>query len=351
MNDASTKRHSRKGLYAPFIIVLVALAAWTGWWFYLTRQIETRLDAQAETLRRAGWSVDYVKDGITGWPFRAHLKLKYVEVAAPSGHAVAAPALSAEANAYQPTKWVVVAPDGLVLTRAERGKVAVRGDAIRMSVHGLTQAWPNVALELVNPVFTAHEGAEIFPISRAGRVEFYIRPHIVGSTVASDDVDMLFRLIDAKGRPDGPVEAFTQDGLLTIQTEAVIGQASALHGMDAAGVLSAWARAGGTFRQVRGEMAAGESRATLTSDLLRARPDGRLEGRVALKTIKPLPALAGLAGTPHGAVNRVGAAGAAGAAAAAGATGAGDELDLTVVFRDGRTWLGPFSIAPAPKLF
>ena len=30
MTDASTKRHSRKGLYAPFIVVLVALAAWTG---------------------------------------------------------------------------------------------------------------------------------------------------------------------------------------------------------------------------------------------------------------------------------------------------------------------------------
>ena len=33
------------------------------------------------------------------------------------------------------------------------------------------------------------------------------------------------------------------------------------------------------------------------------------------------------------------------------ATGAGDELDLTVAFRDGRTWLGPFALAPAPKLF
>lgn len=351
MNDVSTKRHSRKGLYAPFIVVLVALAAWTGWWFYLTRQIETRLDAQAETLRRAGWTVDYVKDGITGWPFRAHLRLKHVEVVAPSGHAVAAPALSAEANAYQPTKWVAVAPEGLVLTRAEKGKVAVRGDAIRMSVHGLTQAWPNVALELVNPVFTAHEGAEVFPIARAGRIEFYARPHIVGSAVAVDDVDVLFRLIDARGRPDGPVEAFAQEGLLTVQAEAVIGKASTLRGMDAAGVMSAWTRAGGTFRQVRGEMAAGESRATLTSDLLQARADGRLEGQMALKTVRPLPALAGLAGTREGAVNRVGAAGAAAAAGASGATGAGDELDLTVVFRDGRTWLGPFSIAPAPKLF
>mgnify|MGYP006157489577 CR=1 FL=1 len=39
--------------------------------------------------------------------------------------------------------------------------------------------------------------------------------------------------------------------------------------------------------------------------------------------------------------------GAAGAAQAAG----GEEVPLTLVFRDGRTWLGPFALAPAPKLF
>ena len=38
---------------------------------------------------------------------------------------------------------------------------------------------------------------------------------------------------------------------------------------------------------------------------------------------------------------------AAGAAQAAG----GEEVPLTLVFRDGRTWLGPFALAPAPKLF
>ena len=51
MTDKATpKRHSRKGLYAPFILLLVLLAGWTGWWFFLTRQIETRLEAQAEPL-------------------------------------------------------------------------------------------------------------------------------------------------------------------------------------------------------------------------------------------------------------------------------------------------------------
>ena len=341
---SDTPRHSRRGLYLPFIIVGLALAGWTGWWFQLASQVEQRLLAQEASMRAAGWTVRHDDPSISGWPFRVRLQLDHARVGAPSGHAVSAPALVAEANAWQPTKWVVIAPDGLVLTRAAKGEVAVRGDAIRMSVHGLTQTFPNIALELVNPVFTAHPGAEPFPIARASLVQLHARPH--RGAEASRDVDVLFRLIEAQGRRDGPVEGITRDGALTAQIEAVIEKAPALRGPDAAGVFSAWSAAGGRFGRVRGEGAAGRSRAELSSESLAAGPDGRLYGEVALKTRGASPAIAGLARSGDGAVNRAGAAGAAAATAVAG-----DELNLTLIFRDGRTWLGPFSVAPAPKLF
>ncbi|MEY3292881.1 MAG: hypothetical protein RJB12_652, partial [Pseudomonadota bacterium] len=38
-------RHSRRGLAVPFVIVGLLLAGWTGWWFWLTAQVETRLTA------------------------------------------------------------------------------------------------------------------------------------------------------------------------------------------------------------------------------------------------------------------------------------------------------------------
>ena len=103
-------------------------------------------------------------------------------------------------------------------------------------------------------------------------------------------------------------------------------------------------------RLMRGDLQAGDSRATLSSDVLRADADGRLVGQVALQSQKPLPALSGLLESRQGAVNRVGAAGAAAAAGAADAAGR-EDVALTLVFRDGRTWLGPFPLAPAPKLF
>lgn len=351
MTDATPPRHSRTGLYVPFAIVLIALVAWTGWWFYLTRQVEQRLETQVARLQAQGWQVKHARVTTTGWPFRARVAIPHPEIIAPSGLGVAAPELVAEATAYNPTKWMVIAPEGLTLTRGDKGKVAVRGDAIRLSVHGLTQAWPNVALELANPVFTALPGAEPFPVSGAGKVEFYLRPHIVGSSTPTDAVDVLFRLIDARGRQAGPVEAMTRNGLLTVQLEGVIQKAALLRGADTAGVFAAWTRGGGEFTRVRGELKAGDSRALVSSERLAAGADGRVEGTVSLKAEQPLGAIAGLAGSRSGAVDRVGAGAAALAAGAAGAGPGGDAIDLDLVFRNGRTYLGPFTLAPAPRLF
>ena len=72
------------------------------------------------------------------------------------------------------------------------------------------------------PIFTALPQGEPFPIARAARIEFYTRPHLEGSTVATDDIDVMFRLVDGQGRRDGPVEGFAQDGQLTTQLEAEI---------------------------------------------------------------------------------------------------------------------------------
>lgn len=359
MTDAAPKRRSRKGLFIPFILVGLVLAGWTVWWFYLAQQVEGRLEAQAAGLRDRGWTVAYTDLSTTGWPFRARVEAPNLAITAPSGHAVAAPVLVAEANAYEPTRWVIVAPDGLTLTRADKGKVAVDGDAIRASVSGLTQRYPNIAVEMANARFTAHRDAEPFPISTASRIELYVRPTepVAADTVvtdgeADDSLRVLFRLIDAEGRSGGPVEGMARNGRMTLQIEGVVEDASRLSGADTAGIFAAWTEAGGRFTGVRGELSAGESRATLSSDVLSARPDGRLEGTVALSAVRPFPAIAGLAGSGSSAVDRVGAAGATAATAVTERLRQDDQpVSLTLVFRNGRTFLGPFALAPAPKLF
>lgn len=344
---STSPRHPRRGLAIPFLVVGLLLAAWTGWWLVLTHQIETRLADQAESLRQQGWQVRYASVTTTGWPFRARVEIPHMEVIAPSGLGVAAPTLTAEANAYDPDQWVVLAPDGLTLTRPGKGKVGVKGEGLRLSVSHLRDRFPDLRVELFKPTFIAHPGAEPFPIASAGRIQFYARPHLTGGRAATDQMDVKFVLTDARGRSGGPVEGVTRSGMLSADIEATIDHASRLSGPDAAGLFANWTEAGGRFTAIHGELTAGESGAVLSSDQLSAGPDGRLRGQLALKADKPLPAIAGLARSGSGAVNRLGAVG----AAAAATTGGQGDVALTLVFRDGRTWLGPFALAPAPKLF
>jgi hypothetical protein len=345
MTDAP--RHSRRGLLTPFVIAGVLLAAWTGWWLYLTTQIEARLDAQVVAMREDGWTITYASRTTTGWPFRARVSIPHAEIMAPSGHGVAAPELVAEANAYNPDRWVVIAPDGLTLTRADKGKVGVRGDGLRLSVSHLRERFPDLRVELIRPTFTTHQDAEPFPIASAERVLLNVRPHLTDGLAATDEMDVAFELVDARGRPGGPVEGVTRQGRLTARIEGTILNASRLSGIDSAGVFAAWTASGGRFTAIQGELEAGESRARIESETLSADGDGRLQGQVALTAEQPMAAISGLAGSRTGAVNRLGAAGAAAATAASGDRG----VDLVIQFRDGRTWLGPFALAPAPKLF
>ena len=340
-------RHSRRGLVIPFAIVGVLLAAWTVWWFYLADQVETRLAAQTESLRQAGWQVNHEPVSVGGWPFRTRVAFPAADIVAPSGHGVAASELVAEANAWNPGRWVVLAPDGLILTRAGKGQVAVEGEALRMSISHLRDRFPDLRVELARPTFTPVAGADPFPLASAERIELYTRPHLTDGEAATDEMDVLFRLIDGRGRAGGPVEGATREGELSAEVEATIEKASRLRGVDSAGIFASWTEAGGRFTQVKGRLQAGESSARIESDALWARPDGRLEGRLALTAERPGEAIAGLAGSREGAVNRVGAAG---AAAAAGVQGE-RPMDLVLLFNDGRTWLGPFALAPAPKLF
>lgn len=340
-------RHPRRGLAGPFIIAGLILAVWTGWWFYLVQQIETRLDARVAALQHDGWTINHADVTTTGWPFRARVEIPHVRILAPSGHGVAAPELVAEANAWNPDRWVIIAPEGLTLTRADKGKVGVRGDALRMSISHLRDRFPDLRVEMVRAVFTAHPGADPFPIASAERIQLETRPHLTDGQATTDEMDVLFNLVDARGRRGGPVEGATQEGRLTLALEGTVQQASRLKGPNAAGVFSNWTRAGGRFTAVRGELTAGESRARLSSEALSADPNGRLTGQIALTAEKPGPVMSGMASAQSGAVNRAGAVG----AAAATAVNGDRPVDLTLSFRDGRTWLGPFALAPAPRLF
>lgn len=339
---APTPRHSRVGLFAPFGIALLALAMWSVWWAVLIERVDSGLNDRIATLREAGWTVTYGAQQVNGWPFRASVRLRDLELIAPSGQGVSAPALAAEAMAWDPDRWVLAARDGLVLARGDKGKVTLDAAAVRASGSGWGNAYPNLAVEIVEARFRPLPGAEAFPLASAERIEVYVRPNAGlegGPSVAqpetdpTDAADVLVRLIGARARPGGPVAALTRGGTLTVQGEAVVTRARDLSGQDVAGLTAAWARSGGALLNVRGELTAGTSTAQFASPRLAAGTDGRLAGQVTLTTRDAAAAVSSLTGAPAESILST------------------PESTLSLTFADGEARLGPFAVAPAPKLF
>lgn len=357
MTDAA-KRHSRKGLYLPLIAAVLVVGGWTGWWFWLAHQVETRLAAQEDVWRDAGWTVAHQPASVTGWPFRVRMDVRELSVAAPSGQGVEAPRLLVEAAAWEPLKWVGFAPDGLALVRPGKGRVRLTGEALRFSVSHIDQPVPDLRIQLHDVAFTAETGAEAFPLASAELIHFQARPHAdAQGGVLAGQAAVLFRLIEARGRPSGPVQSLARDGALTLEGQGVIENLPGLSASDPLGPVAGWSRSGGALTHVSGRLVAGDSRAVFESPRLAADADGRLAGTLSLSAEGAGEALAGLASAPTGAVDRTGAQAAAAAAGPAPAdpeTGRPSEAaarPIDLVFRNGRAWLGPFALAPAPKLF
>lgn len=337
---ATPTRHSRKGLVIPFAIAGGVLALWTGWWFYLANQVENRLNARLERLQQAGWTIKYDHRAVSGWPIHTRVNFENLEVVAPSGQGFRTPSLAAEANSYNPLRWLVGTRDGATLLRGEKGETRMNTPAIRMSVTGLRQPWPNIAAEVVSPGFTDAQGAAPFAFASAELVQLYMRPHRLSPTGSQDSADVMFRLVDGVGREGGPVRAFSQDGELTLQLEAVVREASALRQpADRRGLLSAWTAKGGHFTDVRGEMQAGATHALLTSPEMKLDSGGRPLGEMTFKARNPLAAINGLAGTGQP------------AKADTAPDDQAEQMEITVRFEDGRIHIGRFPLFSAPSLF
>ena len=102
--DAPPPRHKRSGLFAPIGLFIVALIAWSIWWFVLAGQVRSQLDQRVEAMRAGGWDVTYTGLGTSGWPFRVRLGAENVSITAPSGLA----GVIRHGRAFCAAKWLAI---------------------------------------------------------------------------------------------------------------------------------------------------------------------------------------------------------------------------------------------------
>lgn len=336
-------KRSGCGIPALFILILLVVGGWSGYWWYLSSQVRARLAATETRLEAAGWSIDHAEPQIGGYPFRLHVALDDLTVTGPSGHGVRTGRLEAEANAYQLDHWVLVAPEGLELGRGTKGWVSVQGQALRASASGLLHTPPRLVVEFLQPRFQPTQGSQPFPITQAERMVINLIPR----DVAAGQAGILFDLTGAVPRPDGPLASMSERRPFNLSAEANLDHATDLTGATWREALEHWSQAGGAFSAVRLQATAGEDFARGESDRLTLGSDGRLQGQIAGHLRGGTAPLAGLAQAP-GVDPRAAAAVTLGAQLTSGFRG---ETELTLVFAGGRTSIGPVSIGPAPKLY
>ncbi|MGB6433897.1 MAG: DUF2125 domain-containing protein, partial [Bradyrhizobium sp.] len=84
------RRRSRWPLFLMPILLLIAAAAWSVFWFYAASQAEVKADAWRAQEANSGRSYDCAKQSIGGFPFRLEVRCEGARVTLTSQTAGAA---------------------------------------------------------------------------------------------------------------------------------------------------------------------------------------------------------------------------------------------------------------------
>jgi hypothetical protein len=330
---APSRKPRRRGLLAPFVILAIVVIGWSIGWLWLRGQTEHRMDATALSLKSRGYDMSWESRTFSGYPFRMDVKLVNARVAEPSGWALRAPELNGEANAYDIGHWVVIASQGVVMTRPINGDVAITGQALRASFAGFDRYPPRISVEGANLVFTPAAGAAPFPLQSTAGLQLHVRPG------PDDQGAIFFEAKGAKARFSGLMGRIAADRTADLIWDSKISKISTLHGTSWSDAVGDWSDAGGTLTVQQGRLNAGEALLQAKSGALSVDDDGRLRGALDV-TVREIPSPGQALKSPEAA-----------AAAIAQALGKDPTLSATLKFENGRTRLGLFDTGPAPRVY
>jgi len=176
----------RRPLWRLFImpvLLLVAAAAWSGFWFYAASEVGVRADAWAAQEAKSGRVYECGKRSVAGYPFRLEVRCDDASVSLVSQTAGARTPFTARlgeimviAQIYQPR--LLIAEFKAPATLADRGQppsMKVNWTTGQSSVSGLPDVPQRADIVFANPSIDRVNGPVETPLARAGRVELHGR--------------------------------------------------------------------------------------------------------------------------------------------------------------------------------
>lgn len=330
----------RLGLYAPLLALAAVAIAWSLAWLWLESQVGRRMESERHAWSAQGGELSWASRRIYGFPFRLDVDLTAVHARDASGRGIFAPTLQAEAFVFAPTRWVAVAPQGVVLSRANGEPVVVGAHVLRASLSDFGAHPPRLSVEGIGLSFATPKSAKPYFISAASQLAIHTRS-------GPDDQGAVFvDLQGARAQFGGLLARIAQGRAFSLTVDGDYSHASALTGPDWASAVRAWSDAGGALNVRQARIVAGAALLDAAHGNLTVGVDGRLQGAItaSLRQAPRVLAAMGEAGT-------VGPTAAATAASVLGTQGGHPVVTVTVDFQAGQTTLGPVAIGPAPKVY
>ncbi len=177
-------RRSRWPLFIMPILLLIAAAAWSAFWFYAVSQAEVKADAWRAQEAKSGRRYDCAKQSVGGYPFRLEMRCEGARVTLTSQTAGAAQPVTvnlgeivAVAQVYDPKLLIAEFRAPATISESQNSPaMQVNWSSARSSVVGLPAVpqrgsivFDNVAVDRIN-------GSSVqVPVARAKHVELHGR--------------------------------------------------------------------------------------------------------------------------------------------------------------------------------
>jgi hypothetical protein len=211
----SPRRRARWPIFLMPILLLIAAAAWSAFWFFAVSQAEVKADAWRTQEARSGRSYDCARQSIGGFPFRLELRCDGARVTLTSQTAGAAQPVTinlgeilAVAQVYDPKLLIAEFHAPAAISETQNAPaMRVTWNSARASVVGLPAipqrasiVFDDVAIDRVN-----NEAAQV-PAARAKHIELHGRL-AEGSTLQDPVVESVLQIESGSVQDVHPVLA------------------------------------------------------------------------------------------------------------------------------------------------